>query len=259
MFSEPRLYYSPEFPSRGLRKIVAMIPARFAATRFPGKLMQLLGELPVITHTWKAVQESDLFHEVIVVTDSEIIREEIENRGGKTFFSQQPHESGSDRIAEAARSIDADIIINVQGDEPFIDQNSLKVLTALFEDPHVKVASLMRPLKSDEDAGNPNMVKLVVNKQGDALYFSRSAIPFRRDIAEVLPTWVHLGVYGFTKETLLAFTSWPMGILEKVEKLEQLRYLENGIPIRMGQVAEATQAIDAPEDLEKARAMLQNR
>jgi 3-deoxy-manno-octulosonate cytidylyltransferase (CMP-KDO synthetase) len=237
-------------------KIVAMIPARYAATRFPAKLMQVLGNKTVIRHTYDATVATNLFTDVVVVTDSAIIYEEITQHGGKAVMSIKEHESGSDRIAEAIASMDIDVVINVQGDEPMIQKEPLEKLVRLFEDPAVQVGSLMRRIKSDEELNSPSCVKVVVNKNNDALYFSRSVIPHAANTSIDIPYYLHIGVYGFKKATLLQFTQWPAAKLEQIEKLEQLRYLENGISIRMAEVDFNSVAIDTPEDLERARGLL---
>ena len=237
-------------------KIIAMIPARYAATRFPAKLMQMLGDSTVIRRTYDSVRATGLFNDVIVVTDSDIIYQEITSHGGHAVMSRRQHESGSDRIAEAVEDMDVDVIINVQGDEPFIQKGPLQALVDLFQDSSVEVGSLMRPISHEGDIAKSSFVKVVVNKFNDALYFSRSAIPFAANESVSAPYYLHVGVYGFRKETLLNFTKWPMGRLEQVEKLEQLRYLENGVGIRMAEVDFSNVAIDTPEDLEKAKTML---
>lgn len=233
-----------------------MIPARYAATRFPAKLMQQLGDKTVIRHTYDATVATNLFDEVIVVTDSDIIYQEIISNSGKAIMSKRSHESGSDRIAEAIADMDVDIVVNVQGDEPFIKKEPLEKLVRLFDDSSVKVGSLMRKIEDSNELVNSSCVKVVVNKNNDALYFSRSVIPFAANSAIDIPYFLHIGVYGFRKETLLQFTQWPAAKLEQVEKLEQLRYLENGIPIRMALVDFKSVAIDTPEDLERAKLLL---
>jgi 3-deoxy-manno-octulosonate cytidylyltransferase (CMP-KDO synthetase) len=235
---------------------IAMIPARYAATRFPGKLMQLLGNKPVILHTYDATVATGLFDKVIVVTDSDIIYNEITRHGGTAIYSRRQHESGSDRIAEVAEGLNVDVIVNVQGDEPFIKKEPLEKLVRLFKDPSVQVASIMRKITSKEELHNTSCVKVVVNKNNDALYFSRSPIPFAASATVDPLYYLHIGVYGFRRETLLKFTQWPAGQLEQTEKLEQLRYLENGIPIRMSLVEFTSVAIDTPEDLRKAAELL---
>jgi 3-deoxy-manno-octulosonate cytidylyltransferase (CMP-KDO synthetase) len=170
--------------------------------------------------------------------------------------SRKEHESGSDRIAEAAAEMDVDIIINVQGDEPFIQKEPLEKLVRLFDDESVQVGSLMRKITSEEELNASSSVKVVVNKNNDALYFSRSVIPFVANNNIKAPHYLHIGVYGFRKEALLRFTKWPAAELERVEKLEQLRYLENRIAIRMALVDFKSVAIDTPDDLEKAKTLL---
>jgi 3-deoxy-manno-octulosonate cytidylyltransferase (CMP-KDO synthetase) len=238
-----------------MRKI-AMIPARYAATRFPAKLMQLLGGKSVIRHTYDATVATQLFDEVVVVTDSDIIYDEIKDHDGKAIMSKKSHESGSDRIAEAIADMDVDVVINVQGDEPFIKKEPLEKLVRLFDDPSVQVASLMRKIADNVELTKSSSVKVVVNKHNDALYFSRSAIPFAANTVIDIPYFLHIGVYGFRKEALLNFTQWPAAKLEQVEKLEQLRYLENGVSIRMALVDFKSIAIDTPEDLERAEKLL---
>lgn len=233
-----------------------MIPARYAATRFPAKLMQQLGNKTVIRHTYEATIATGLFDEVWVVTDSPVIYDEITHHGGSAIMSRKEHQSGSDRIAEAVADREANVIINVQGDEPFIRKEPLEKLVRLFEDPAVQVGSLMRKIASAEELRSPSAVKVVVNKKNDALYFSRSVIPYEANAAIETDHYLHIGVYGFRKETLLTFTQWPPSQLEQVEKLEQLRYLENGISIRMALVDFKSVAIDTPEDLQQAKTML---
>lgn len=233
-----------------------MIPARYAASRFPAKLMQTLGNKTVISHTYDATVATQLFDKVIVVTDSDIIYNEIVSNGGEAMMSKRTHESGSDRIAEAAEELDVDVIINVQGDEPFIQKEPLAKLVHLFDDPSVMVGSLMRKFTEDEDVSKTSSVKVVVNKNRDALYFSRSVIPHTANTKIDIAHYLHIGVYGFRKEALLKFTKWPASVLEQAEKLEQLRYLENGVSIRMALVDFKSLAIDTPEDLARAKGML---
>ena len=233
-------------------KTIAMIPARYAATRFPFKLMQILGDKPVIRHTYDNAVATGLFDDVIVVTDSEIIFNEITDNGGKAIMSISNHESGTDRIAEAAQTIETDIILNVQGDEPFIDGELLGKLLNAFNDETVHVASVMKVFKDLSLVSNPNYVKVVVDKNMRSLLFSRSVIPYYREQSLVPVYYEHIGVYAFRKEALLQFTKWEMTPLESLEKIECLRYLENGIPLKMILTEHAGVKIDVPEDLEKA-------
>lgn len=233
-----------------------MIPARYAATRFPFKLMQPLGNKTVIRQTYDNTVATGLFDEVIVVTDSEVILNEILENGGKAVMSKQTHESGSDRIAEAVADMDAGIVLNVQGDEPFVHRETLRQLLAAFEDETVMVASVMKKFTDPGLVSNPNYVKVVVDKHMNSLYFSRSVIPSQRDSTFVPVYYEHIGVYAFRKEILLQFTQWPPAEMEQAEKLEQLRYLENGIRIRMVVTEHSSAKIDVPEDLEKAEMYL---
>ncbi|MGM0946809.1 MAG: 3-deoxy-manno-octulosonate cytidylyltransferase [Bacteroidota bacterium] len=234
-------------------KSAALIPARFASTRLPEKLIQDLGGKSVIQRTYESTSATGLFDEVWVVTDSETIQKQILDLGGKVFFSQKSHESGSDRIAEALSEIDAEIIVNVQGDEPFQDKKSLEDLLNLFDDASVEVASLYFSI-TGEEAQNPNAVKVVLDDQSNALYFSRSIIPFNREKTNEVSYKKHVGIYAYRKAMLQAFPSWPKGNLERIEMLEQLRLLERGIKIRMAETQHQAIAIDTAEDLERARA-----
>jgi len=233
-----------------------MIPARYSASRFPGKLMQDLGGKSVIRRTYEATVETNLFYDVIVVTDSSIIYNEIVNNGGKAMMSKKEHECGSDRIAEAVEDLDIDIVINVQGDEPFTDKESLEKLIAVFKDDHTKnidLASLMVHIIDESEINNPNTVKVVLDKFDFALYFSRSPIPYPRDKTAGVKYFKHKGVYAFRKEALLDFYKLPMLTLEASEKLEQLRYLEYGKRIKMVETSVQGVEIDTPEDLERAK------
>ena len=237
-------------------KKIAMIPGRYAATRFPFKLMQPLGNKTVIRHTYDNTVATGLFDEVFVITDSDIIFNEITNNGGKAIMSIKSHESGSDRIAEAVENMDVDIVLNVQGDEPFIDKSSLAKLLEAFDDEKIQVASVMKPFTDLSLVNNTNFVKVVVDKNMESLLFSRSVIPFHRD-QDIQPTYYeHIGVYAFRKAALLQFTKWEMTPLESIEKIECLRYLENGIKLKMVITDHAGVKIDVPEDLEKAEKYL---
>lgn len=236
-------------------KITALIPARYASTRLPAKLVQDLGGRSVIQRTYLSTVASGVFSEVWVVTDHIEIALQIEELGGNVFFSKKPHESGSDRIAEALSELDAELIVNVQGDEPFQDRKSLFDLVEVFSDPEIKVASLKTKI-SEEEAQNPNAVKVVTDYESNALYFSRSPIPYNREKVSGLTYWKHIGVYAYRREILLEFTSWPKSFLEQTEMLEQLRLLEKGIKIRMVETVHQAVAIDTAEDLEKARGLM---
>jgi 3-deoxy-manno-octulosonate cytidylyltransferase (CMP-KDO synthetase) len=233
-----------------------MIPARYAASRFPGKLMQDLHGKTVITRTYEATVATGLFEEVYVVTDSDVIREEIVRNGGNVIMSQKEHESGSDRIAEAVQNVEADIVINVQGDEPFTERESLeKVINVFYEDPNkeIALASLMVEIKDWDEIKNPNTVKVIVDQRNFALYFSRSPIPYPRDENAGAKYYKHKGIYAFRKQALLDFYELPMRTLEAAEKIECIRYLEYGKKIKMVETSVEGVEIDTPEDLERAK------
>lgn len=233
-----------------------MIPARYAATRFPAKLMQLLGDKTVILHTYNNTVATNLFDEVMVVTDSEIIYNEIVNNGGKAVMSIKEHESGSDRIAEAIADMNVDLIVNVQGDEPFVQEEPLRKLLEVFADENVQVASLMQQLHDEQFIADPNYVKVAVDKNMNSLFFSRSPIPYHRDKNSTPVYYEHIGVYAFRKRALLNFTNWPITPLEAAEKIECLRYLENGVPLKMVVTQYMGVEIDTPEDLVRAAKLL---
>lgn len=239
-------------------KKIAMIPARYAATRFPFKLMQDLEGKAVIQHTYDNTLKTGLFDDVYVVTDHEIIYNLLIASGSNVIMSQSEHESGSDRIAEAVKDMDADVILNVQGDEPFVDQKTLSDVLESFTDSEVQVSSVMKRFADANDIINPNYVKVVVDKNNFSLLFSRSVIPFHRDQSIQPNYWEHVGIYAFRKESLLQFTNWEMSPLEKAEKIECLRYLENGVKLKMIETNHQSVKIDVPEDLEKARMYLSN-
>lgn len=241
-----------------MNKVIAVIPARYNSTRFPGKMMEILGNRTIITTTYQNVLETGLFDEVFVATDSELIFDEISKNGGKAVMTGE-HETGSDRIAEAVQNIDCDIVINVQGDEPFLKKEPLKQLIDVFykdEKKEISLASLKIQLRESEEIRNPNNVKVITDNNGFALYFSRSVIPFQRELSYDVKYYKHIGVYAFRKEALLKFSSLEMTPLEISEKLEQLRYLENGMKIKMVETDFVGIGIDTPEDLEKAKKLI---
>ena len=240
-------------------KIIAMIPARYSASRFPGKLMQDLGGESVILRTYKATMNTKLFSEVYVVTDSEIISHEIISNGGQVIMSVKEHESGRDRIAEAVQSVDCDVVVNVQGDEPFTDRESLKKVISVFEtddEKEIDLASLMVHITDPDEIQNSNTVKVIVDQRNFALYFSRSPIPYQRDTTVQTKYYKHKGVYAFRKEALLDFTKLPMKMLEVSEKIECIRYLEFGKKIKMVETDVQGVEIDTPEDLQRAKNLL---
>jgi len=240
-------------------KKIALIPARYGATRFPGKLMAKLGGKTVILRTYESTVNTGVFDEVLVVCDSEVIYDEIVQHGGKAVMSKKEHECGTDRIAEAVVDMDVDIVVNVQGDEPFTQKEPLEKLLSVFEGEagkQVRVASLMQELKDWKLIEDPNYVKVAVDKQFNALFFSRSVIPYPRNTDFPSIYYEHIGIYAFRKQTLLDFTQMPMSPLEAAEKIECLRYLENGIPMKMVVTQYMGVEIDTPEDLDKAAKLL---
>ncbi|MDT0608494.1 3-deoxy-manno-octulosonate cytidylyltransferase [Croceitalea rosinachiae] len=233
-----------------------MIPARYQASRFPAKLMQDLNGKPVILRTYDAVIDTNLFDDVYVVTDSDVIYSLIEKNGGKAIMSEQEHESGSDRIAEAVSNMQVDIVINVQGDEPFIDKESLHRIIEVFKDDtekEIDLASLMTPITVWDEISNPNTVKVIVDKRNFALYFSRSPIPYPRDKDAGAVYYKHKGIYAFRKRALADFQKLPMLALEATEKIEAIRFLEYGRKIRMVETHVTGIEIDTPDDLERAK------
>jgi len=243
-------------------KFTAIIPARYASTRFPGKPLALLGGKPVIQRVYE--QASTLIDEVYVATDDERIRNTVEQFGGRAVMTRSDHKSGTDRIEEAAEKTgtQADVIINIQGDEPFVQASQLKTLMQLFDNPETQIGTLGKRFESAAAAMNPNSPKIVCDRQGFALYFSRSVIPFVRGAEgdgwfERFPYLKHLGLYAYRREVLREVTQLPQSPLELAESLEQLRWLENGYRIRVGETDVETVGIDTPDDLLRAEAFLQ--
>jgi 3-deoxy-manno-octulosonate cytidylyltransferase (CMP-KDO synthetase) len=237
-------------------KKIAVIPARYAASRFPGKLLKPLGDKTVIAHTYLATLHTDLFDEVLIATDSNDIKNEVEHYGGSVFMSEVLHESGSDRIAEAIKDREVDVIVNVQGDTPFVNAVALKKLVDLFKDESVQVGSLMEIINDSASLSDPNVVKVCVDNQMNSLFFSRSVIPFPRNSDNRTIHYKHIGVYAFRKEILLRFTKWPVTPLEDAEKIECLRFLENGIQLKMALTESMGIDINSPDDLQRAQALL---
>ena len=237
-------------------KIISMIPARYSATRFPAKLMQDLAGKTVILRTYEATVATKLFDDVYVVTDSTIIYDEIVNNGGKAIMSKKEHQSGSDRIAEAVENLDVDIVVNVQGDEPFTERESLQKVLEVFkhdDQKEIDLASLMVEINDWDEISNPNTVKVIVDQNNFALYFSRNPIPFPRDKEAGAKYFKHKGIYAFRKQALLDFYRLPMQFLEATEKIECIRYLEYGKKIKMVETTVEGVEIDTPEDLERAK------
>ncbi len=234
---------------------LAVIPARWAASRFPGKpLAPLLGR-PMVEHVYRRCTEAGCFDSVVVATDDARIAAAVAGFGGEAMMTSPAHASGTDRLAEVARKVAAEVYLNVQGDEPAVHPASLRALCALFEAPEVELATLVRPLDEAERA-NPNVVKAVLDERGDALYFSRADLPYPRAEVAGLKRWAHLGLYGYRQATLLKLAALPPTALERAESLEQLRALGHGLKLRCGVTPHRSQAVDTPEDVPRAEAAL---
>lgn len=242
----------------------AIIPARYASTRFPGKPLALLGNKPVIQHVYE--QATSVLNEVWVATDDNRIREAVEKFGGRVVMTRADHKSGTDRIEEAAEKTgtQADVVINIQGDEPFVQPSQIKTLMQLFDNADTQIGTLGKHFENIEAVNNPNSPKIVTDKQGFALYFSRSVIPYIRGAQDNewlshFPFLKHLGLYAYRREVLHEITQLPQSSLEIAESLEQLRWLENGYRIRVGLTDVETVGIDTPEDLQRAEEFLKSR
>ena len=243
---------------------MAIIPARYASTRFPGKPLAVLGGKTVIQRVYEQV--SSVLSEVYVATDDERIYHCVESFGGRAVMTRTDHKSGTDRIQEAVEKIgtDADVIINVQGDEPFIQPSQVETLMHLFDASETQIGTLGKPFESLEAVENPNSPKIVTDVRGFALYFSRSVIPFIRGVERAdwfgqYPFLKHLGIYAYRRNVLAEVTQLPQSSLEKAESLEQLRWLQNGYRIRVGLTDVETIGIDTPEDLQRAEQFLLNK
>ena len=245
-------------------KFIAIIPARYASTRFPGKPLAMLGGKTVIQRVYE--QATAVLGEAYVATDDERIYQAVEAFGGKAVMTRTDHKSGTDRIEEAATKIntDADVIINIQGDEPFIQASQIETLMHLFDDPTTQIGTLGKHFETMEAIENPNSPKIVTDNRGFALYFSRSVIPYIRGKEHnewfgEYPFLKHLGIYAYRREVLAEVTKLPQSSLEKAESLEQLRWLQNGYRIRVGLTNIETVGIDTPEDLARAEEFLKSR
>jgi len=232
-------------------KILAVIPARYESTRFPGKVLAKQTGKYLIQHTWEQVRKVSMLERIIIATDSEIVRDACDSFGAECVMTSASHQSGTDRIAEAVAKINADIVINVQGDEPEIEPANVELLAKLMIDnPRAKMATLIAKFDNKEQVENPNIVKVVLDKDKYAIYFSRSVIPYCRKnppVGDLNDYYRHLGIYAYTKDFLLQITKLPPGKLEQIEQLEQLRVIENGIPILTGIVEHIAPGIDTPQ------------
>ncbi len=229
---------------------IAIIPARYKSKRFPGKPLALISGVPLIVRVMQSARNSQRIKDIIVATDNQRIAQAVKDCGGNVFFSQREHATGSDRVAEAAANIDCDYVVNLQGDEPFLPAKAIDKVVHALEIPDVVMSSACTPIRESTEANNPNVVKVVLDNNGDALYFSRSRIPFHRaDDGTMGPLYRHIGIYGFKRSFLMKFTQLERSPLEISESLEQLRALEHGYRIRVVIVESEFAGIDTPEDL----------
>lgn len=242
-------------------KFIGIIPARYASTRFPGKPLALLGGKPVIQHVYEKV--AAVLEAAYVATDDERIYDVVKSFGGQVVMTRTDHKSGTDRIEEAIEKIGGewDVVVNVQGDEPFVAKNQLDTICHCFDDPTTQIATLGKPFESMDAVQNPNSPKIVVDNMGFAMYFSRSVIPYVR--GKEMSSWLthypflkHLGIYAYRKDVLRQVTQLPQSSLEIAESLEQLRWLQNGFKIKVGTTDVETVGIDTPQDLERAEEFL---
>ena len=244
--------------------VIAVIPARYASTRLPGKPLAPIAGQPMIQHVYERARRAARVNRTIVATDDERIVAAVQALGGEAMMTRGNHTSGTERMAEVAERIEAGIYVNVQGDEPLIEPAAIDAAVAVFAelDSRVRVSTLCTPIRRAEDLANPHVVKVVCDAQGNALYFSRAPIPWVRDPGDVAvgssPHFKHLGLYAFRRETLLEFPKLPPGKLERLEKLEQLRLLENGIPIRVVETPHDSISVDTPEDLARVEVLLRS-
>ena len=239
--------------------ILIVIPARYGSTRLPGKALKLLAGKPVVQYVYEACKKADI-GEVLIATENQIVVDAAAQFGAKAVLTSQDCQSGTDRVYEAAQGRAEKFIINVQGDEPFLKLDTLKKIAALLQkDESCDIASAVAPMLDEEKINNPNCVKAVLNQDGKALYFSRSRVPYKREITEEnknIPYWHHCGIYGYRREALQRFVSLPTSPLEKLEKLEQLRALEDGMTLKCVVIEPAGPAIDTAQDLQNAEEYL---
>jgi 3-deoxy-manno-octulosonate cytidylyltransferase (CMP-KDO synthetase) len=237
-------------------KIVAVIPARYASTRFPGKPLADLAGRPLIEHVYRRVAECRAVDRVIVATDDERISRVVESFGGRVQMTNPAHVSGTDRVAEAIRGVDCELVVNVQGDEPMIEPEMIDQALAPFDRPSVQMSTLRRRIESRADFLSSHVTKVVVDRDGHALYFSRTPIPYHRDTGAPLEAWKHVGLYVYRRRFLLEFARMAPTPLERCEALEQLRAIEHGVRIAVVETRFDTISVDTPEDLERVRRIL---
>jgi 3-deoxy-manno-octulosonate cytidylyltransferase (CMP-KDO synthetase) len=240
-----------------MNKVAIIIPARYGSTRFPGKSLALLQGKPMIQWVWEAASRCRLKARVIVATDDQRIFKMVESFGGEVMMTKRTHPSGTDRIAEVGRRVPASVYINLQGDEPLLHPSALNALIKKMG--NADIATLAHPIGSEKEWRDPNAVKVVFNKKGEALYFSRSPIPYSAQFAPSNPGWRHVGIYAYRAKALQQFVGWRPGSLEKLEKLEQLRALEKGLKIKVISTKFRCLGVDTPADLAEAEEILLRR
>lgn len=241
-------------------KALGVIPARYASTRLPGKVLLPIAGKPMIQHVWERTKKSKILSDVWIACDDQRIVDAAKKFGAKAVLTSVDHPSGTDRIAEAVRKAKVDVVVNIQGDEPLINSSVIDNLAkALLKNKTYQMATVIKPLVKSEEVNNPNVVKVVIDSNHDALYFSRSTIPFNRDQEKGVQYFKHLGIYAYRKTFLLKLTKMPSSNLEKIEKLEQLRVLEAGYKIKTIQTDLETIGVDTAEDLKKVEALLSKR
>jgi len=241
-------------------KVIVVIPSRYASTRLPGKPLAQLAGKPMVQHVYERAKQAQTVHRVIVATDDQRIVEAVKAFGGEARMTRTDHRTGTERIAEVAVQEPGDVFVNVQGDEPLIDPVAIDTAVgALLEEPQAQIATVATPIRHAGDIMDPNVVKTVLDFDGNALYFSRAPIPWIRDTQQKLHVkyWKHLGLYVFQREALLEYTTLPQGELERIEQLEQLRWLENGWKIRVAEVAHDAVSVDVPEDVARVEKLMQ--
>ena len=241
-----------------MKRIVGIIPARYASTRFPGKPLIDIGGKSMIQRVYEQCQKTSVLSEVVVATDDERIAAHVKTFGGKVMMTVETHQSGTDRCAEVLSKLTTacDVVINIQGDEPFINPKQIELLAATFEEPTIQIATLIKKIASEEEVKNPNVVKAIANKHQEAIYFSRSPIPYRRNPGAEITYYKHVGIYAYRADVLPELTQLPLGMLEQAESLEQLRWVEHGYKIGLRETDLETIAIDTPDDLERVLKML---
>lgn len=238
--------------------IIGIIPARYASTRFPGKPLIDIGGKSMIQRVYEQCKQAETLSDVIVATDDERIAQHVKSFGGKVVMTKPEHQSGTDRCAEVIQTYTGlcDAVINIQGDEPFIDPTQIDALAFAFHEPHVQLATMKKKMTTEADIQNPNMVKVISNHHGEAIYFSRSPIPYRRNPETQIEYFKHIGIYGYRKETLQEITQLPAGRLEMAENLEQLRWIEHNYRIALVETTIENIAIDTPDDLARVEKYL---